>query len=190
MDKDFKFALTDEEKAYLRDLARLAITKGLNNKNPEADMPAPPTPTLMAPLGAFVTIKRGGKLRGCIGSLVTPEPLFVTVTRMASAAAFNDPRFPALRAEEFADIELEISIMGPITPCKDTEKIIIGRHGLIMKQGGRQGLLLPQVPVEWNWNKEEFLRHTCNKAGLPLESWQQAWKDGTTELYWFEAEII
>lgn len=186
MEKDFKFELNAEEKKYLKNLALLSISRGLNGKSPETNLEVPPYPVLSAPLGAFVTLKKNGQLRGCIGRLIGADPLYLTIAWMAQAAAFHDNRFTPLQAAELGEIELEISVMGPITPCSDPEKIEIGRHGLIMKLGSRQGLLLPQVPVEWNWNREEFLRHTCRKAGLP----QDAWKDGTTEIFWFEAEVI
>jgi AmmeMemoRadiSam system protein A len=141
-------------------------------------------------LGAFVTLKKQGSLRGCIGRLSDEAPLYLTVSRMALAAAFNDPRFPPLAAAEFGELEYEISIMGPITPCTDPTRVEIGRHGLIIKQGRRQGLLLPQVPLERRWGRERFLDQTCNKAGLPAQTWRKAWQADGVELYWFEAAVI
>jgi AmmeMemoRadiSam system protein A len=146
---------------------------------------------LKKPLGAFVTLQEGGTLRGCIGRISADAPLYLTVSRMAIAAAFHDTRFSPVREEELGLLHYEISVLGPITPCLEPEKISIGRHGLIMKKGSRQGLLLPQVPVAWHWSREEFLRHTCNKANLPPEQWKEAWKEGSdTELYWFEAVVV
>lgn len=183
----FHLTLGEQEKTYLHGLARLAIARELQGKPKE--YPSPPGPEnglLHAELGAFVTLTINNRLRGCIGNLIGNGPLFKTVAAMARSAAFNDPRFPPLTAGEFPNIETEISIMGPITPCPDPEKIIIGRHGLIMRQGAHQGLLLPQVPVEWKWDRETFLAQTCRKAGLP----PGAWKDPSAQLFWFEAEVI
>ena len=103
---------------------------------------------------------------------------------MARAAAFEDPRFPPLNESEFEEIEIEISILSPIDVCKDVEQITIGRHGLIMQRGMQSGLLLPQVAVDWKWNREQFLAQTCQKAGMEPD----AWKDPATNIFWFEAE--
>jgi hypothetical protein len=105
---------------------------------------------------------------------------------MAGSAAFRDPRFPPLTEDEFRRVEYEISILSPIEPCPDPERIEVGRHGLIMSRGARSGLLLPQVPVEWHWDRETFLGQTCFKAGLPRD----AWKDPDTAIFWFEAEVF
>lgn len=190
MSGEFSFSLTDPEKAFLLDLARLSIARQLKGDYSEETLPPPPTDKLKAPLGAFVTLKKQGNLRGCIGRLSDEAPLYLTVSRMALAAAFNDPRFPRLAAAEFGELEYDISIMGPVTACTEPERISIGRHGLIIKQGRRSGLLLPQVPVEWRWNREQFLGQTCNKAGLPPQTWRKAWKEDGVELYWFEAVVI
>ncbi len=187
MSQPFALTLTDAEKNCLRDLARLRIEQRLRGE--DADLPPPRFDdggVLRRQLGAFVTLKRGGRLRGCIGNLAGTGPLYLTVAEMAGAAAFGDPRFPPLSAEEFADIEIEISIMGPITRCPDLAAVVIGRHGLIARKGGRQGLLLPQVPVEWGWDRQTFIAQTCRKAGLAPD----AWKDPGTEFHWFEAVII
>ncbi|MCL1916149.1 MAG: AmmeMemoRadiSam system protein A [Desulfovibrionaceae bacterium] len=191
MEREFTLELTGKEREYLLGLARLSIARALNGKPAEEDLPEPPEGAPQQELGAFVSLRRGGRLRGCIGRLEGDGPLYRTVIRMAQAAAFQDPRFPPLGLEELDDLHYELSIMGPITPCRDPDKIRIGRHGLIMKEGRRQGLLLPQVPVEWSWNREEFLRQTCRKAGLPPEKWKGTWKEGSlAELYWFEALVV
>lgn len=186
-DNTFHLTLTDAEKRCLHDLVRLRIGQMLQGKT--APLPLPPgfeTGVLHAELGAFVTLNLNGQLRGCIGNLIGTGPLYRTVAAMAEAAAFNDPRFPPVNAAEFPNLETSISIMGPITPCPDPAGIIIGRHGLIVRQGKRQGLLLPQVAVEWEWDRETFLAQTCRKAGLPLD----AWKQPGTLLFWFEAEVV
>lgn len=183
---DFHFELTDEEKHYLKDLVVQSISFGLNPSGGPYGPPAPPTDKLKEALGAFVTLKLGGHLRGCIGNVQGSGELFRTVWDMAQNAAFKDPRFPPVNENDFEALEYEISILSPLAPCPDPEKVEIGRHGLIMSRDGRSGLLLPQVPVEWDWDRETFLAQTCNKAGLPRD----AWKDPATTILWFEAEVF
>ena len=191
MEPQFTLALTQEEKKYLLQLAELTIVRTLSGGLNEAELPPAPGEITQKKLGAFVTLHKNGQLRGCIGRLVGDAPLYLTVARMARAAAFHDTRFSPVRQDELAQIHYEISIMGPITPCRDPQKITLGRHGLIMKKEMRQGLLLPQVPVEWGWSVEEFLRQTCHKAGLPPEQWKEAWKENSpTELHWFETVVF
>lgn len=181
----FRFELTAQERQALKDLARTSIRSALDN---EAARPLPdaPTPRLREPLGAFVTLHKGGDLRGCIGRIVGDGPLWETIWRMARAAAFEDPRFPPLGPGEFAEVELEISILSPVTRCPDPALVEVGRHGLVMRRGASQGLLLPQVPVEWRWDRETFLAQTCRKAGLPPDAWRQP----GTEIWWFEAVVF
>jgi len=184
-DDRFAFSLTGEEKAYLKELVASSIRQRLFPEE-NAVLPEPPTDKLKEEFGAFVTLKIGGRLRGCIGYLVGDGPLHKTVARMARSAAFEDPRFPPLAKNEFGKIDVEISILSPITPCPDVSRIEIGRHGLIIRKGQHSGLLLPQVPVEWGWDREKFLAHTAMKAGLPAD----AWKDSESEILWFEAEVF
>ena len=183
---DFRFDLTDEEKTYLRDLVVQSISFGFTPSDGPFGPPEPPTDTLRQELGAFVTLKLGGSLRGCIGNVQGTGELFRTVWNMAQAAAFQDPRFPPLTEGEFPAVEYEISILSPIDVCPDPGLVEIGRHGLIMSRDGRSGLLLPQVPVEWKWDRETFLAQTCVKAGLPRD----AWKDSATTILWFEAVVF
>lgn len=184
-EEQFGFSLTDEEKQYLKNLVFASIRQNLHPEENIA-LAEPPTDKLKERLGAFVTLKVGGRLRGCIGHLVGDKPLHETVAQMAKSAAFQDPRFPPLSRGEYDKIEVEISILSPIEKCPDPERIEVGRHGLVISKGHYQGLLLPQVPVEWGWDRETFLRHTAMKAGLPGESW----KDPDTQMYWFEAEVF
>ena len=121
--------------------------------------------------GVFVTLHKNGALRGCIGYISAVKPLAEAVEEMAEAAAFGDPRFQPLTKSEFNDIDIEVSVLSPIEPVKDTDEIQVGRDGLIIRAGSRSGLLLPQVASENNWNKTQFLEHTCYKAGLPGDSW-------------------
>ncbi|WP_243358159.1 AmmeMemoRadiSam system protein A [Fundidesulfovibrio terrae] len=182
---EFRFELTDTEKTYLKDVAARSIASALEGERGWCP-PEPPTDTLLEPLGAFVTLNVNNCLRGCIGHIVGDKPLYLTIAEMARAAAFEDPRFPPLTTQEFPQVCIGISILGPISRCPDPELVEVGRHGLIMRQGHRQGLLLPQVPVEWKWDRETFLAQTCCKAGLP----QGAWKLPATEIYWFEAVVF
>jgi AmmeMemoRadiSam system protein B/AmmeMemoRadiSam system protein A len=176
--------LTAEEKAALLKLARKTIEaecRGRKAPTPEAQSPA-----LNEPRGAFVTLKKHGGLRGCIGQIQTREPLVKTVAEMAVAAAFDDPRFPPLRAEELQDIDIEISVLTPLRRIVDVGDIRVGTHGIFMRRGGYSGLLLPQVATEWNWDRTAFLEHTCEKAHLP----KNAWQDRETEIYIFSADVF
>ncbi|NDV24386.1 AmmeMemoRadiSam system protein A [Desulfovibrio sp. JC022] len=184
MSENFTFALTQEEKDYLKSLVHKSIMCRLNKQ--EEPTPEPVTEHLRENYGAFVTLNKGGHLRGCIGNVQGTGPLYKTIWKMARAAAFEDPRFPPLSMEEFGEIEIEISILSPISLCPDTDKIKIGRHGLIMQRGQQTGLLLPQVAVDWKWDREQFLAQTCQKAGMEPDAWQ----DPATNIFWFEAEVF
>jgi AmmeMemoRadiSam system protein A len=138
------------------------------------------------PRGAFVTLTdRNGELRGCIGHVLPHLPLDETVVSMAVAAALEDSRFDPVRAGEVPSLHIEISALTVPEPATSPEAVEVGRHGLIVSRGWAKGLLLPQVPSEWGWDREEFLRHTCMKAGLPPD----AWRDPSTKIEWFEAEV-
>jgi AmmeMemoRadiSam system protein A len=137
------------------------------------------------PGAAFVTIHRHGELRGCIGHLEADEPLGRVISECAVSACSADPRFPPVTASELPDLAIELSLLGALEPAESPADIIIGRHGLVVERGHRRGLLLPQVAVEWKWDRETFLAQTCHKAGLPRD----AWKHGA--LMWrFEAEVF
>ena len=136
----------------------------------------------------FVTLERDGELRGCIGRVETNQPLAELVPAMALAAALEDPRFEPVRAAEVAALRLELSVLTapvPLAPV-DPAAIVIGRDGLIVRRGARQGLLLPQVAREWSWNAQAFLEATCRKAGLGAT----AWRDAKTEVLTFQAEVF
>jgi hypothetical protein len=136
--------------------------------------------------GAFVTLKRHGELRGCIGNIVGTAPLGETVAQMAKAAATADPRFPPLKPEELKGLELEISVLTPLEPVIDPKDIVVGRHGLFIVYGNNRGLLLPQVATEQGWDRETFLEQTCWKAGLP----PGAWRNPGAQIYKFSAEVF
>jgi len=185
MPKEFHFALTDNEKAVLHDLARRVISERAQGHN-IGSPGAAPTKLLGEQLGAFVTLKKEGRLRGCIGRIISDMPIWQTIFDMAQEAAFHDPRFPAVADHEVPQLNIEISVLSPLTPCPDPQLIEVGTHGLFITKAHSRGLLLPQVPVEQNWNREQFLDHTCIKAGLAPGSW----KDPATQLFWFQAEVF
>jgi AmmeMemoRadiSam system protein A len=142
---------------------------------------------LRRPAGAFVTLRtKRGDLRGCIGSIRAVEPLFKAVTSSAVSAAFRDPRFFPVSPEEMPQLELEISVMGPIEPVLDVTEIEVGRDGLIISRGRFAGLLLPQVATEYGWDRETFLDQTCIKAGLAAGSWRSQ----DTRIEKFAAEVF
>lgn len=176
--------LNKEEKRTLVNLAKRAVTREFDGKNlPQLVVESE---TLCEKRGAFVTLKKRGALRGCIGYIKAEKPLWQTVQEMAVAAAFQDPRFPPLRAQELKDLSFEISVLSPLRRVKDVTEIEVGKHGLFVVRGYNSGLLLPQVAVEYGWDKETFLNETCRKAGLPL----QAWRDRETEIYIFSADYF
>ena len=176
--------LSAEEKAKLHELAFHAIRcRCLGEAMPDIAVDAP---RLKEPGGAFVCIHKGKDLRGCIGMIEAHAPLWETIKRMAVEAAFGDPRFCAVARDELDKIDIEISVLTPIRRIGDPSEIEIGKHGLLIRRGGRSGLLLPQVATEHNWNREQFLKWTCHKAGLP----EQAWKDEDVELYVFSADVF
>ena len=179
---DFQFDLSPAERDYLRELARLSIASRFDA---HVGLPKPVSEKLEQPFGAFVTLKKQGHLRGCIGHIVGDQPIRETIIRMSRAAAFNDPRFPPVSKEELADLSVEISILSPLVSCP-AEDIVPGRHGLLVRQGPHSGLLLPQVAAEHGWDQETFLAQTCRKAGLPANAWQQQ----GTEIFCFEAVIF
>lgn len=135
--------------------------------------------------GAFVTLRVGGELRGCIGHIEADSALTHVVARCAVAACSADPRFPPVTAAELPSVEIEVSLLGVFEQVSAAGEIEIGRHGLLIEQGGLSGLLLPQVAIEWNWDQEQFLAYACRKAGLPRD----AWKRGAI-ICRFEAEVF
>lgn len=169
------------ERELLLNLAHRSIEADLHETSLDLD---PPTSHLAEPRGAFTTLHLQGALRGCIGYVLATQPLYVTVAHTAKAAAFEDPRFPPLTAAELANLKVELSVLSPLTPIRP-EDVIVGKHGLVVTDGIRRGLLLPQVPVEWDWDRETFLAQTCLKAGLPPD----AWKHGA-QLQAFTAEVF
>ncbi len=145
-----------------------------------------PAGPLGVPSGAFVTIRIGHDLRGCIGYIASDLPLARVVEDVAAKAATEDPRFPPITQSELARATVEISILSPLKKVEDVSEIRVGEDGLVIELGGYRGLLLPQVATEYGWDRETFLAHTARKAGLP----PGAWRDPDVVLYRFSAEII
>ncbi len=179
-----EFGLSGDDKKALLDIARESISSGLNDV--EMIMPENINDLLKLKLGAFVTLNKQGRLRGCIGTFAADDPLYKTIARMAREAAFSDPRFPTVTREEFDLLDIEISVLTPMKKISDPEVVEVGKDGLYVRQGMYSGVLLPQVPVEHAWDRKRFLEQTCLKAGLPPD----AWKSDKTELYVFQAEIF
>jgi AmmeMemoRadiSam system protein A len=176
--------LTPHEKLTLLKLARDTIAQFLKDG---ARVPLPEAKGILGEIcGAFVTLHKRGELRGCIGNMVGHGPLVETIQEMAIAAATEDPRFHCVRPDEMKDIDIEISVLSPMHRIKDVNEIVVGTHGILMRRGSHQGVLLPQVATEWKWDREEFLRHTCLKAGLPT----MAWKEPETIIEIFSAEVF
>ena len=176
--------LNREEQRILLDIARSSIARTLQDEN--GCMPAREERRLNRRNGCFVTLKKGQELRGCIGNFQSKVPLFKEVAEMAVAAAFNDPRFYPLEAQELDEISIEISVLSPLHKIEDTAEIQVGIHGLYLEKDFSRGVLLPQVAVEHHWDKKTFLNQTCMKAGLPADAWQ----DGDTDIYVFSAQIF
>jgi len=170
-----------DERELLLQLAHRAINSPLEGR--QIDL-TPPTPHLAELRGAFTTLHLDGKLRGCIGYVVPTHSLYRTVEETARAAAFEDPRFHPVTVEEAPHLKVEISVLSPLQPIRP-EEVVVGVHGLMVTKGGRRGLLLPQVPVVWQWDRETFLAQTCLKAGLPPDSWRQG-----ADLQAFTAEVF
>jgi len=161
-----------EERSLLLKLAHEAIASALENREISLD---PPTPHLAEPRGAFTTLYAQGNLRGCVGYILPTASLYRTVANTARGAAFEDTRFWPVVAEELPDLKISLSVLSLLQPIQP-EQIEIGRHGLVVSQTGRRGLLLPQVPTEYGWDRLAFLQQTCKKAGLPLNAWEQGAK--------------
>lgn len=175
--------MTNEpERRRLLNIARDAIVAHLGGLPAPAVTPDDPNGLRG---GAFVTLHAGEVLRGCIGHLERDELLVRVVARCAVAAASADPRFPAVTASELAELSIELSLLGPLEPISEAAQIEVGRHGLLIERGWSRGLLLPQVATEWRWDREQFLAHTCQKAGLPPTAWKQ-----DARLWRFEAEVF
>jgi AmmeMemoRadiSam system protein A len=165
--------LSEADQQFLLRLARRALEESVRYDSlPEVDVPPD---TLREKCGAFVTLHKMGRLRGCIGYIESLKPLYQTVCECAMAAALRDPRFDAVTPEELPALHVEISVLSPLVEIIP-DQVEVGRHGLLISRGGQRGVLLPQVPVEWKWDREQFLEETCLKAGLPPDAWRHGAK--------------
>ncbi len=165
-------------------LARASITAAVNGE----ELPDPPTdaPIFSEPRAVFVTLHREGRLRGCIGGLEARQPLGEAVISAAVSAALRDPRFPPVSPHEVEDLHIEISVLSPMRLVESPDEIVVGTHGVLVRQGGRSGVFLPQVAPEQGWDRETMLSNLCShKAGLPADAWQHG-----AELHVFTAQVF
>ena len=175
--------LTEDDKRALIETARAAVRAEVTGAPAPGAAPRP----LPDASGVFVTVKRRGDLRGCLGTLAPRDPLEIEVARCAASAASRDPRFPPVATSELAELDVEVSVLGPLEPIDPyaPDAVVVGRHGLVVEQGARSGLLLPQVAVEWGWTRDEFLAQACVKAGLPPDAWRRG-----ARVSRFEADVF
>lgn len=177
---------SDEDRRILIAVARNAIEAKLANRRFRTEDLLPPgSSPPEGSGGAFVTLKTNGSLRGCIGHLSSDAPICETVAEMARSAAFSDPRFPPLHRDEFENLHIEISRLSAFFPI-GSDEVEVGIHGLLLRQGYRSGILLPQVPEEQGWDRTAFLSGLCRKSGLP----DGAWASPDAVLEAFTAEVF
>lgn len=174
--------LSSADRSLLLDLAKRAVSSAASG----SARPVPGAePVFGLKCGAFVTLKKDGRLRGCIGSFTGTGSLGATVVAMAAAAATGDPRFRPVTPSEVDSLTIQISVLSEMRPATASE-VVPGVHGVYVRRGRMAGTLLPQVAGEEGWDRETLLAHTCLKAGLPPE----AWKQGGTEIFVYTAEVF
>ena len=176
-------SLAEREKLLLLQIARSALTLGVANKPPLRDFPS--EEFLQQPAGAFVTLHRRGRLRGCVGQLPGRDSLAAVVAHCARAAALDDSRFEPVTSTELFEIDIEVSLLSALQDVT-LEAIEPGKHGLLVSRGTQRGVLLPQVACQFQWGAQRFLEETCVKAGLQRD----AWKDPATRVQAFTAEVF
>ena len=180
---DTDFSLSEDEKRMLKEIALTSIKDSLDGK--PISHHSPLTSHLSEKCGAFVSLHKHGRLRGCIGHFGEDVPLHEIVAEMARAAAFEDPRFMPVTADELSDIDIEISVLTPMRRIQSLDEFELHRHGIYIRKGYRSGTYLPQVADEVNWTKEEFVSHCAqDKAGIGWDGWKVA------ELYVYEAIVF
>ncbi|MGB9236538.1 MAG: AmmeMemoRadiSam system protein A [Terriglobales bacterium] len=167
-----------EQRKVLLAIAHQAIASRIAGKPMPGQLPfSPVSPNpwaaLEEPRGVFTTLYLQGDLRGCVGYVAAMRPLFQAVAETACAAAFEDSRFLPVTPEEAPALKISLSVLSQLFPIKAAQ-VEVGRHGLVISDGIRRGLLLPQVPVEHGWDRETFLEQTCRKAGLPVDAWRES----------------
>ena len=171
------------DRALLLEFARRTIGQYLASGT--APLARGMSPALMRARGAFVTLKISGRLRGCIGHMAQDTPLGQVVGAMALQAAFDDPRFSPLQAEELPEIHIEISVLTPFRPVSGPEAVVVGRDGVLLHKDGRSAVFLPQVATEQGWDRDQLLSQLSRKAGLPADAWRRG-----AELSVFQAEVF
>jgi AmmeMemoRadiSam system protein A len=176
-------SLSETDRRSLLALARRAIAEAVSFQRSAGDIPQ--SGVFAEQRGVFVTLHRRGRLRGCIGVVESFELLGESVARCAANAALHDPRFSPVRADELPELEIELSLLSPLEPILP-EKVDIGKHGLLISQGSKRGLLLPQVAVEHKLGRDQFLEETCRKAGLITNAWQEP----ETQILGFTCEVF
>ena len=179
------FSLGAHEKSELLALARKSVEYAVKERK-AYEPPTTSNEALNQERGAFVTLKEAGELRGCVGYTSAVEPLYMTVRDTATLAALRDSRFQPVSAGELGQLEYEISVLSPLRRALDIRQIKVGQHGLLMRNGAYQGLLLPQVPVEEGWDRQRFLEETCAKAGMRAG----CWRDENTDIFMFTAVVF
>ncbi len=179
------FSLNEQERRELLSLARRSVESAVRQRK-LYDYTVAGSDALTQERGAFVTLKKSGELRGCIGYTSAVKPLPLTVRDVAAMAAVEDRRFRPVGPAELAELDYEISVLSPLRRVLDVKQIQVGRHGLVIKKGEREGLLLPQVATEQKWNRQTLLEQTCVKAGLP----PQAWQEPDTDIFLFTALVF
>lgn len=175
--------LTKKEQKELLKIARDTIIDYVTNRTIPTVVST--SPGLGLHSGCFVTVKQKGELRGCIGNFVSDQPLYQLVQEMAVSAATRDPRFYPMKVDDLAGFDINISVLSPLAKIASVEEIKVGKHGIYIVKGSYRGVLLPQVATEYGWTREQFLQHTCVKAGLPQDAWQ-----GECDIYIFSAQVF
>jgi AmmeMemoRadiSam system protein A len=176
-------SLSEADRKSLLELARRAVVEAVSLQKPAGRIPH--SGVFGEKRGVFVTLHARGRLRGCIGVIEAFEPLGESITRCAASAAFEDPRFSPVSQEELRELQIELSLLSPPEPILPRD-IEIGKHGLLISQAAKRGLLLPQVAVQHKFSREQFLEETCRKAGLAADAWQEP----ETQILGFTSEVF
>jgi AmmeMemoRadiSam system protein A len=176
-------SLSEEERRALLTLARRVIERGARERRPWHPE-APASAALTQKRACFVSLHKQGQLRGCIGQVSDRLPLYLAVAESAYSASQDDPRFPPVDPGEVAELDIEISVLSPFVPIQP-EEVEIGRHGLLLTRDRARGLLLPQVPATYGWDRKRFLEEICRKAHMEAEAWRYG-----ASLQAFTAEVF
>jgi AmmeMemoRadiSam system protein A len=176
--------LNEQQQQILLQLARDTIEQYVENQTvpdlPEGD------PAFLPERAVFVTLHKNGELRGCIGGLEAREPLAEAVRSSAVSAATQDPRFPPVQVDELQDLQIEVSVLSPLEKVDSPDEIVVGKHGVMVAEGMRRGVFLPQVAPEQGWDRDTMLSYLCaHKAGLPADAWK-----GGADLYIFTTQVF